>query len=363
MLLKKIIVCLCCLIFVNCNTPQMTQNTELQLEKVYTFDSNFTNSNSIIIDNDTLMFLENIKIDTVIFKAVSIKSNQIFQKVYFEDGYNLGNRSYDNIHKVYIFSKQLHSLILQKINGTTQILSLKETCKINPLIYQNLVLFQDRGCCIKVINTENFKTIWTIPTGGFSISQPILEDRNAIILLNDNTLISVDFITGKENWRYKSNTGLHIGSVYGSNQEQVFILTTDLKDNIEIEAIDITNGKLLIHKKLKERIDVWNTSNVVIGNKLYCKGYDNVFVYDLKSFEKLNEFNIKDLSNTKLVKYNTKILFSTDKDKKLFYIENEELKEIQSKIKIHDIILDSSDNIYIFSYPQLYKARLLVYQS
>ncbi|HTO14634.1 MAG TPA: PQQ-binding-like beta-propeller repeat protein [Edaphocola sp.] len=342
-----------CLGFSNCNNPP---KDELHLENYYTFDSNFTNSPSIIIDNDTLMYLRNDGIENVYFEAVDVKTNRVFQSVLFEEGYSLGYANYDFLHKLYIFPIQLHNLVFQKLDGETKIFKLEETCKIKPLIYDNLVLFQERGCCIKVVRTEDFKTIWTFPTVNFSISQPILKDGKVIVLLNDNTLISIDFVTGKEEWRYQSITGLHIGILYGNTQEKVFILTTDLKDNIELEAIDIKNGKLLSNKKINEPLDVWNISNVIIGNKMYCRGYDKVFIYDLSTLDKLNEYRLNELLRTDLIPYESKVLFSTFNEKKLYYIDNEELKEIQSKINIQDIIVDSNE-VYFFSYPELYKVK------
>jgi hypothetical protein len=349
--LKMILIPLYFLAFSNCNnTPQ----EELQLESYYTFDSNFIHTNSIIINNDTLMYLENDGIENNYFKAVDVNNKLPFNSVLFK-GFNLGYANYMYSNSSYVFPMQENKLVQQKLNGATKILELEGNFKFNPLVYGNLIFFQERGYCVKVVSADDFDVKWTYPDpNGFSISQPILEGKNVIFMLSNNTLISCDFVTGKVNWKYKSNTGLRSGKLYGNHQEQVFILTTDLKDKVEIEAIDINNGQLLTHKKLKERIDVWITSNVIIGNKMYCKGYDNVFVYDLSSFEKLNEFNVKELSNTKLVKYNKKILFSTDNEKKLFYIDNEGLKEVQSKINIQDIIVNSND-VYLFSYPKLYK--------
>lgn len=352
--LKLGVVLISILIFSNCNIPI---KDELQLESCYSFDGIFTNTQSIIIHNDTLMFLENKGIENVHFKAVDLKTNKVFKSTAFENGYSLGYAAYDTLNNDYVFPIQLHSLVRQNLTGETRILKLKETCKIRPLLYKSLIFLQDRGCCIKVVSADSFEIKWTYSNpDDFTISQPILENKNVIFMLANNTLISCDFVTGKENWRYKSNTELQIGSIYGSDENRVFIINSDLKDNIEMEAIDIYNGKLLTRKKIKEAIDVWNISNVIIGDKIYCKGYDKIFEYSLGAFEKINEFKFNGLLNTKLIKFKNKILFSIDNDSRLFYIDNEKLKEFQSKIDVQDIIVNSN-TIYLFSYPQLYKVK------
>jgi len=335
----------------SCN---IKQDKVLSVDKIYTFDSTFTNSSSLIIREDTIMFLDNKTRGTVTYNLVDVKNNIVIDSSLYKEAYSLGYATFDSITNEYVFPIQNAQLGFQNTNGNSRVLEINSNMKFNPIIFSGLVFFQGKDM-VGVVDMSTFKTIWTYPDiDGFSISQPILINNNVIFLLSNETLVSCDFLTGAVNWTYKSNTKLQISNLYNYSDGRAYVLYTDLQNQIQIETIDIENGTLIEQKNINDSIDVWATSSIIIDDNIYCKGYDKVFVYNLNSFSKINEFSFPSLIGTKLVRYFDKVLCSTYEGRTLFVISEKGLELMNIDLDYFDI-KSYMGNVYLYSYPNLYK--------
>ncbi|NOT52572.1 MAG: PQQ-like beta-propeller repeat protein [Chitinophagaceae bacterium] len=291
------------------------------------------------------------------FKCFSLKHKQlIWSKNINQMGINMGVIASTGEYVVPTLSD---SVYLIDTNGKARILKLEDRCKINPLIYKNNIILQDRGIGLKCFDTRTLQELWTIrqKQGGATMSHPFLVDSNIIYILDDMHLQSANAGNGMVNWSVSVNDSLNIQLLYGLYSNLVFVLSTDLKQTHFITAFDVATGNKIWKEKVDSSIEVWETSMIVTDEKLFCRGDHSIFVYDIKNGANLKNYEYKVRLGTNLV---------ADKNGNIFFgLDNNMLMKIDRNGKDSPIIFNEKINylyshkgtIFLYSYPKLYSLK------
>jgi len=240
--------------------------------------------------------------------------------------------------------------------GNYRVLRLENRCKVNPLVYENTFILQDRGVGLKCFDAKNLQQLWLIKQQGcFTMSQPMLLGDNIIYILDDNSIQSSNVANGELNWKNSVKDSLSIQILYGLHDSFIFVLATDLKQNKCITAIDAYNGNQMWSINVDSTVDVWETSMVAANNTIFCKGDNCVITLNAQTGKLIRIYKYKSRLATNLV---------ADKDENiLFGLEDKSVVKIAKEGK--DILYkplskklnrfyNVGDSIYLYCYPTLY---------
>lgn len=291
------------------------------------------------------------------FNCFSLKDKQlIWSKKTNQMGINMGGITSAG---EYIVPTLSDSVYLIDASGNARILKLEDRCKINPVIYKKSFILQDRGIGLKCFDAETLQELWTISQkkGGATMSQPFLIDSNLIYILDDTHLQSANAGSGMLNWSVKIKDSLSIQILYGISNNLVFVLSTGLEKTHFISAFDIATGNQIWKEKVDSTIEVWETSMVVVGEKLFCRGDHSIFVYSIKNGGNLENYDYKVRLGTNLVAdKNGNILFGLDNNTLMRIDRNGNDIPIDFKMDIN-YLYSNKGTIFLYSYPKLYTLK------
>lgn len=142
--------------------------------------------------------------------------------------------------------------------------------------------------------------------------------------------------------------------MYGSHQDLVFVLSTNLKKEKQITAINYKEGRQVWQVAVDSTVNELERDMVVSGNKLFCRGNCSIFTYSVESGKSLKRHNYQSRIVTNLV---------VDKDENvLFGLDNSSLVKISNvkdeiaatfKNKLNQLYR-VNENVFLYSYPNLY---------
>ena len=276
------------------------------------------------------------------FKCLSLTNKQLlWSKSINHMGINKGAITST---REYVAPTLSDSVYLIDTTGNVRILNLEDRCKINPLVYKNTFILQDRGVGLKCFDAKTLQQQWFIPQkkGGATMSQPLLIDSSIIYILDDEYLQSSDAKNGKLNWSVRIEDSLSIQILYGMYNNLVFVLGTDLEKSHFITAFDKFTGNQIWKEKVDSTIEVWQTSMVVANEKLFCRGDHSIFVYAVENGSKLKTYNYKSRIGTNLiVNKNGDVLFG---------LNNDTLMKINKRDNDFPIFISKEGIGYLYSY-------------
>lgn len=256
----------------------------------------------------------------------------------------------------YLFQTLSNTLYLVDSNGNYRVQLLDDRCKIAPVVYGNTFLVQDRGVGLKLFDAQSLQQLWIIhQPGSFTISQPFLFKNDLIYVINDDSLQSAAMKNGKLNWSTPVKDSLMLQALYGHHGEQAFVLSSDLKSRHAIASYDMQSGRQLWKQKIDSNIDVWNYSMVAANGKLYCKGYEKIYIHDLQSGRLMERYECPALISTKLLADSSGNIWFGMEDLTLVKL-NRQLKPqtVASFDRKPEQVYMVNDSLYVYAYPRLY---------
>jgi outer membrane protein assembly factor BamB len=292
------------------------------------------------------------------FKNFSLRQNKL---VWSKDINQLGiNEGAMTITGEYIVPTLSDTVYLINADGKVRILKLEYRSKTNPMVYENTFILQDRGVGLKCFDAETLQQIWLIKQeSSFTMSQPLLLDSSIVYILDDNSIQSSNAANGTLNWRISVADTFALYDLYGSSQELIFVLSTNLKKEKQITAINFKKGKQVWQMPVDGTVNELERSMVVGGGTLFCRGDSSIFTYSVQDGKGLRQYDYQSRIATNLI---------VDKDENvLFGLDNNSLMRIDSngkdllaatfKSKLNQLYR-VNDDIFLYSYPNLYRLRI-----
>jgi len=311
-------------------------------------------SKTLHFDNGRVFYASMDEPGKETFKCFSLQKNQLIWSVDINTmGINEGAiTSYGD----YVVPTLSDSIYLIDSAGRYRILKLEDRCKINPLVYKNTFILQDRGVGLKCFDAKTLQQLWMIKqSDNLTMSQPLLLNNNLIHVLDDKSIQSSDASTGNLIWRIPVADTFALYDLYGSYQELVFILSTNLKKEKQIIAINYKQARQVWQTKVDSTVNGLERDMVVNDQKLFCRGDSSIFTYSLNDGRILQQYNYKSRVVTNLVvDKNGNVLFGLS-DNSLMKIGNNDKSAVAATFKSKlNQLYHVGDTIFLYSYPSLY---------
>ncbi|MBK7764411.1 MAG: PQQ-binding-like beta-propeller repeat protein [Bacteroidetes bacterium] len=292
--------------------------------------------------------------DKETFKSFSLEHNKL---VWSKDINQIGiNEGAITITGEYVVPTLSDTVYLIDAEGKARILKLEYRSKTNPLVYKNMFILQDRGIGLKCFDAVTLKLIWLIKQkSNFTMSQPLLLDSSIVYVLDDNSIQSSNARSGNLNWSISLQDTFAIYDLYGVYQDLIFILSTNLKKEKKITAINHKNGTQIWKVMVDNSINEFEKDMVVANDIIFCRGDSSVFTFSVKEGKPLRIYNYNSRITTNLVvDKNGNVLFGLA-DNTLMKIDKNrnELSITTFKSKL-DRLYRFKDYIFLYSYPNLY---------
>jgi outer membrane protein assembly factor BamB len=294
------------------------------------------------------------------FKCFSLRHRRlVWSKDVDEMGINRGAILSTGEYLVPILSDTVY---LIDANGKARILKLVDRCKIDPLVYRNTFILQDRGVELKCYDAETLREKWIIKqSSDFTMSQPLLLDSNIIYVLDDKSFQSSNAANGKLNWHIPVADTLALHDLYGSDNDLVFILSTNLKREKQIIAINYHDGKLYWQAMLDSAINEFERDMVVNDSKIHCRGDSSVFAYSIQDGKRTRRYDFKSRIATNLVTDSSGNLLFGLEDNTLIRIDNRGTNSPAASFpRKLDRLYRSGDKLFLYSFPNLYSLQTSV---
>lgn len=240
--------------------------------------------------------------------------------------------------------------------GNYRVVRLEDRCKINPLVYKNTFILQDRGVGLKCFDAKTLQQLWLIKQqSNFTMSQPMLFDGNIIYIIDDNSIQSSNVANGELNWKKSVEDSLSIQILYGMYKSYIFVLATDLKQNKFITAIDANNGNQIWTTKVDSAVDIWETSMIAVNNTIFCKGDSVVITLNAQTGKTVSSYKYKSRLATNLIAdKNENLLFGLE-DNTVVKIAKDGTDILYKPLsKKLNRFYNVGDSIYLYCYPTLY---------
>lgn len=287
-------------------------------------------------------------------KCFSLKQKQLlWSKTIPEMGINEGAVSSENEYVVPTLSD---TVCLFDSVGNERKLKLEYRCKIDPLVYKNTFILQDRGVGLKSFDSKSLKEGWLIKQqGGFTMSQPLLLDSSLIYILDDNSIESGNPADGSLKWKIPVKDTFGIYFLYGHHNNTVFTLCIDSNNRNSVSAIDYLQGKTLWDTPVDTTIDTWDQSSQVRGDTIFMKGGRELLMLRVTNGQNIGKIATPFRITTNLV--------GDAKGNLLFGLENNTLMKIDASGKVTisqpfaqnvNRLYNIDGRIFLLSYPYLY---------
>ncbi len=292
------------------------------------------------------------------FKSFSLKHNKL---IWSKDINQIGiNEGAITITGEYVVPTLSDTVYLINTEGEARMLKLEYRSKTNPLVYKNMFILQDRGVGLKCFEAETLQQVWLIKQqSSFTMSQPLLLDSSIIYVLDDNSIQSSNATSGKLNWRIAVEDTFALYDLYGNYQDLIFILSTNLKKEKQITAINYKNGNAFWRVIVDSSINEFEKDMIVANGILFCRGDSSIFTYSVQDGKRLQRYDYKSRIATNLVAdKNGNVLFGLE-DNTLIKIDNKgnELLAATFKSKLNRLYR-FNDGIFLYSYPNLYSLKI-----
>lgn len=260
----------------------------------------------------------------------------------------------------YVVPTLSDSVFLISENGDERILNLEYRCKINPLVYKNTFILQDRGVGLKCFDAESLQQLWFIKQqSSFTVSQPLLLDSSIVYILDDNKIQSSNAVNGKLNWRMPVRDSFALYDLYGNNKDFIFILSTNLENEKQLIAISYRDGNLHWQVMVDSTVNEFDRDMIISGNSIFCRGDSSIFVYSIQDGRFLKKYNYRSKISTNLVAdKNGNVLFGLE-DNRLIKIDynGNQLVAATFKSKLYRLYR-FNDALFLYSYPNLYSLEI-----
>jgi len=256
----------------------------------------------------------------------------------------------------YVVPTLSDTVYLIAADGKEKILKLEDRCKINPLAFKNTFILQDRGIGLKSFDARSLQELWVIRQNShFTMSQPLLLDSSIVYVLDDQSIQSSNAANGKLNWRILVTDTFALYDLYGADKDRIFVLSTNLKKDKQLTAINLKNGGLLWQVIVDRAVNELERDMIVTGNSIFCRGDSSVFSYSIQTGRNLRRYDYKSGIATNLVADKGENVLFGLADNTLMKIDDHgnDLPAARFKSKL-DRLYRFGDDIFLYSYPDLY---------